>query len=72
MLTEEVIDFIGVVLAMGGFLLLVSSLLSRVGNRIGVPVSLLFLGIGMIAGSDGPGGIWFDRFDIGYAVGTTA
>lgn len=72
MLTEQVIDFVGVVLAMGGSLLLVSSLLSRIGNRLGLPVSLLFLAIGMIAGSDGPGGIWFDRFDVSYACGTVA
>ncbi|MBX3025494.1 potassium/proton antiporter [bacterium] len=68
----RVIDFIGIALAMGGVLLLVSSLLSRIGNRIGLPVSLLFLAIGMVAGSDGPGGIWFDRFDIAYACGTAA
>ena len=71
-MTEEVIDLISVVLALGGLLLLASSLLSRIGNRLGVPVSLLFLIIGMIAGSDGPGGIWYDRFDISYACGTTA
>lgn len=60
------------VLAVGGGLLLVSSLTSRVGHRLGVPVSLLFLIVGMLAGSDGPGGIWFDRFDVAYGVGTAA
>lgn len=60
------------VLAVGGGLLLVSSLTSRVGHRLGVPVSLVFLVIGMLAGSDGPGGIPFDRFDVAYAVGTAA
>jgi len=69
---EDVADLTGWVLALGGLLLLVSSLLSRIGNRLGVPVSLLFLVIGMIAGADGPGGIWYDRFDISYACGTTA
>ena len=72
MLTERIIDFVGVVLALSGLLLLASSLLSRIGNRLGLPVSLLFLVIGMIAGSDGPGGIWYDRYDISYACGTTA
>jgi cell volume regulation protein A len=69
---EDVADLTGWVLALGGLLLLVSSLLSRIGNRLGVPVSLLFLIIGMVAGADGPGGIWYDRFDISYACGTTA
>lgn len=71
-MTADVVDLTAAVLALGGLLLLISSLLSRVGNRLGVPVSLLFLGIGMLAGSDGPGGIWFDDFDLAYAGGTAA
>ena len=55
-----------------GVLLLISALLSRVGNRFGVPVSLLFLVLGMLVGSDGPGGVWFDQFDVAYIVGTAA
>jgi cell volume regulation protein A len=70
--TVEVIELTAIVLALGGVLLLISSLLSRIGNRLGVPVSLLFLAIGMLAGSDGPGGIWFDAFDVAYACGTAA
>jgi len=71
-LTEDFAEFTGILLAVIGALLLVSSLLSRVGNRLGVPVSLLFLLIGMLMGSDGPGGIWFDRFDVAYLAGTAA
>src|SRR5262249_37007534 len=41
-------------------------------SRLGVPVTLVFLGIGMLAGSDGPGQIWFDRFDVTYLAGTSA
>lgn len=62
----------GDALAIAGVLLLVSTLLSRIGHRLGVPVSLFFLLIGMLAGSDGPGGIWFDRFDVSYICGTSA
>lgn len=72
LLTEDFAGFTAVALATGGALLLVSSLLGRVGNRLGVPVSLLFLAIGMLAGSDGPGGIWFDRFNVAYLAGTGA
>lgn len=70
--TFEVIDLTALVLAAGGGLLLISSLLSRVGNRLGVPVSLFFLVVGMLAGSDGPGGIPFNNFDVAYACGTAA
>jgi cell volume regulation protein A len=65
-------DFTALALATVGMLLLVSALLSRPGNRLGIPVNLLFLAIGMLAGSDGPGGIWFDRFDVSYLLGTAA
>lgn len=71
-LTQDFAQFTAIALAAGGALLLVSALISRVGNRFGVPVSLLFLVIGMLAGSDGPGGIWFDRFDVAYLAGTAA
>ena len=69
---EDFADYTAVVLAAAGVLLLVSSLLSRVGSRLGVPVTLLFLIIGMLAGSDGPGHIAFDRFDLAYLAGTSA
>ncbi len=69
---EDVITLTGDALAVAGLLLLASTLLSRVGHRLGVPVSLFFLAIGMLAGSDGPGGIWFDRFDVSYICGTSA
>jgi potassium/hydrogen antiporter len=56
----------------GGILLAVSCLLSRVGARFGVPVSLVFLAVGMLAGCNGPGGIEFRDFSLAYVVGTMA
>jgi cell volume regulation protein A len=60
------------VMAAGGVLLAVSCLLSRVGTHLGVPVSLLFLGVGMLAGCDGPLAIQFRDFPLSHAVGTVA
>jgi cell volume regulation protein A len=55
-----------------GVLLALSCVLSRLGVRLGVPVSLMFLVVGMLAGCDGPGSIEFDEFPLAYAVGTMA
>ncbi|MGV3615416.1 MAG: potassium/proton antiporter [Fimbriimonas sp.] len=41
-------------------LLVLSVVASRLSSRLGVPTLLLFIGIGMLAGSDGPGGLYFD------------
>ena len=47
-----------------GILLLVSVLFSRASQRIGVPIALLFLLVGMLAGSEGIGGIAVRRLPV--------
>ena len=42
-----------------GILLLLGIASSKLSNRLGVPVLVLFLVLGMLAGSDGIGGIEF-------------
>jgi cell volume regulation protein A len=60
------------VLTTAGALLALSILSSRALERVGVPVALIFLGVGMLAGSEGIGGIVFDNFAIAYRLGMLA
>ncbi len=55
-----------------GFLVLASILASRVSDRLGIPSLIVFLAVGMLAGSDGPGGIHFDDASAANLVGTIA
>lgn len=55
-----------------GVLLAISALLSRTSSRFQVPVFLLFLVIGMLAGSEGPGGIDFEDYGVAFRIGTVA
>jgi potassium/hydrogen antiporter len=56
----------------GGALLLLSILASVVSSRVGAPLLLVFLVIGMLLGEDGPGGIHFDDFDNAYLIASLA
>jgi cell volume regulation protein A len=58
------------ILLVSSVLLIFSVLASRVSSKFGVPALLLFLGIGMLAGSEGPGGIAFDDYTLAFAVGS--
>ena len=48
-----------------------SILAGKAGSRFGVPALLLFLGVGMLFGSDGLG-IHFDNIEVAQMVGTVA
>src|SRR4029079_13953618 len=60
------------ILVVVGLLLGVSALFSRASSRVGVPVFLAFLGLGMLAGSDGIGGIAFEDYGCAFRLGTVA
>jgi cell volume regulation protein A len=64
-LAHEMI-FVGAAL---GVLSVFAGLLSR---RLGAPVLVIFLVIGMLAGEDGPGGIPYDDFTSAYLIGSVA
>jgi cell volume regulation protein A len=53
-------------------LLLTGTVSSKLSARLGLPVLVLFVGIGMLAGENGIGQIEFDNFVIAHAVGTLA
>ena len=53
----------------GAILLLLSILIARSLDNIGVPTLLLFIGIGMLAGSEGIGGIYFDDPSLAQSIG---
>lgn len=53
-------------------LFIVSILVGKAGSRHGVPALLLFLGVGMLFGSDGLGLVHFDNIKLAHMVGTVA
>lgn len=53
----------------GAILLLLSILLAKSLDKIGIPTLLLFIGIGMLAGSEGIGGIYFDDPSLAQSIG---
>ena len=53
-------------------LLLLGTVSSKLSARLGLPVLVVFVAIGMLAGENGIGGIDFDDFVVAHAVGTLA
>jgi cell volume regulation protein A len=59
-------------LLVGSILILASVAIAKLSDNLGVPSLLLFLGIGMLAGSEGPGGIYFDDAGLAQSIGIIA
>ncbi|MBN7769841.1 potassium/proton antiporter [Marinobacter daepoensis] len=56
----------------GALMLVISIILSPLSSRVGMPVLLVFLVVGMMMGEDGPGGIEFDNFELAFLIANLA
>ncbi|MBP6390408.1 MAG: potassium/proton antiporter [Flavobacteriales bacterium] len=59
-------------LLIGALLLFASIMASKTSGRLGVPTLILFMAVGMIAGSDGLGIIYFDNAQFARTIGIIA
>ena len=56
------------IILLSAVLAILGVLASKLSPRFGVPVLVLFLGVGMLAGEDGIGRIFFDNADAAHAI----
>ncbi len=66
------IDIVNTAIFIGAALVVLGIFSSLIATRVGAPLLLVFLVVGMLAGEDGPGGIVFDSYRITYLVGSVA
>jgi potassium/hydrogen antiporter len=65
-------NFANALILLAALLFLTSILASAVTPRLGVPVLLVFLVIGMLAGEEGPGAVQFSDYRLANLAGTAA
>lgn len=63
---------LGNILLIGSLLLLISVIAGKTTNKLGVPTLIFFLIVGVLAGSEGIGGINFDDAAVAQLIGITA
>ncbi|MAT66600.1 MAG: potassium/proton antiporter [Gammaproteobacteria bacterium] len=65
-------DVVNQLILVAAALLLISILVSVPSRRVGMPLLLVFLALGMLAGEEGPGALRFDNYQAAYMVGSVA
>lgn len=60
------------ILLIASVLLISAILLNKIGGKFGVPSLLLFILVGILAGSDGIGGIYFENYGLSQFIGIVA
>lgn len=65
-------DFINTLFLLSGSLLALSILASRLSSLFGLPLLIIFLGLGMLAGEEGLLGIKFDDYSVAFLIGHLA
>uniref|UniRef100_A0A486XTP9 Cell volume regulation protein A n=1 Tax=Rheinheimera sp. BAL341 TaxID=1708203 RepID=A0A486XTP9_9GAMM len=65
-------DGINLAILIGGFLFVISIIATLISARLGAPMLLIFLIIGMLAGEEGIVGIQFDNPQVAFLIGSIA
>ena len=65
-------DRVELFLFISAVLLILSAISSKVSGKIGIPTLVVFLFVGMLAGSEGLGGIYFDNAEYAKTFGVVA
>lgn len=65
-------DGINLAILVGGFLFVISIIATLISARLGAPMLLVFLIIGMLAGEEGIVGIQFDNPQVAFLIGSIA
>lgn len=65
-------DSINTLFLLSGFLIALSIVASRLSSLFGLPILIVFLALGMLAGEDGLLGIEFDNYALAFVIGHLA
>jgi len=70
--SERAVFFVDRLLLIAAVLVLLGIVSSKFSSRVGLPVLVIFLLVGMLAGSEGIGGVEFENYALAHGIGTVA